>query len=474
MPTHCRPTWAIYWSAGAAAVLCALSTQAAVLGHSRVISLPHQPLRLSVLIKDVSPAEQASLTARIAPSAAWHEAGLSAPVDLSTFRVKTVTASQPNTVQLFLESSQSTTATVIDVLVDIQSDVSTQRHQVSVLQAPQPTPVALAQARAASVTPSPSTAVTTTASVSEASNTTASTESTYSVRSGQSLSRIARHYRSNAYSEQQFMVAVLEANPRAFIHGNLNLLRAGATLNIPDAQQIAAVSPQKANQLYQTHLQWFDDYRQRLAQGLPVEPMMTAGQSAPVVSEVSAPESQTDRLQLATDDAKTIQADQKAATAQELAYNAERLALLESATDSEPSVKKEPTPTTTATDTSQVASTEVDTSASTLPADTSAADPSAADTSAAQTGSAQASPVDGETTAAQAASGWLSSMWVAAIALLVLVALAIAWFLRRSNTSRLDVVDELSPSTVRMREKLDKNTESDVPHPDDVEFREIK
>lgn len=462
MATHCRPKWAIYWSAGAAAVLSALSAQAAVLGHSRVTSLPHQPLSISVLIKDVSPDEQASLTARIAPNAAWQEAGLSAPVDLSTFRVKTVTASQPNTVQLLLESSQSTAATVIDVLVDIQSNISTQRHQVSVLQAPQPTPVALAQARrSASSTASSSTVVTPAAAASDKPST---APSTYSVRSGQSLSRIARHYRSNDYSEHQFMAAVLEANPRAFIHGNLNLLRAGATLTIPDAQQIASVSSQKASQLYQTHLQWFDDYRQRLAQGAPIEPMTAPAQSAPLVSEGTAPQSQADRLQLATDDAKSIQADQKAAIAQELAYNAERLAYLENPTTSDQPLK-EPSAAATAaaaTDSSQAVATEASNAAL------------ATETSAAETGSVQASPVDTQTTAAQAASGWFSSMWFAAGALLVLFALAIAWFLRRSNTSRLDVVDELSPSAVRMREKLDKNTENDVPHSDEVEFREIK
>nr|WP_149026075.1 hypothetical protein [Paenalcaligenes hominis] len=65
-------------------------------------------------------------------------------------------------------------------------------------------------------------------------------------------------------------------------------------------------------------------------------------------------------------------------------------------------------------------------------------------------------------------------MWLGATALLVLFALAIAWFLRRTNTSRLDIIEELSPSAVRMREKLDKNTENDLPQSDDVEFREIK
>lgn len=459
MTTHCRPTRAILWSAGAAAVLGALSTQAAVLGHSRVTSLPHQPLRISVLIKDISPAEQASLTARIAPSAAWQEAGLSVPVDLATFRLKTIPATQANTVQLLLESSQSTEATVIDVLVDIQTDSSTQRHQVSVLQAPQPTPVALAQTRAIASAPQSTAAVPASAAV--LAKATAPVAPTYQVRSGQSLSRIARHYRSDEYSQHQFMAAVLEANPHAFIHGNLHLIRAGATLTIPDAQQIAAVSTQQASQLYQTHLQWFDDYRQRLAQGLPIEPMSASTTSAPVDSQLSAEQSLTDRLQLATDDPSTVEADQKTAVAQELAYSAERLAHLEGTAGSNDAGQAQ-------TDQNQTADANADKVSAVVTATP------ASTVSANQVGSAQASPVAGDSGTAQASSSWLSTMWLAALSLLVLFALAIAWFLRRTNTSRLDIIEELSPSAVRMREKLDKNTENDLPQSDDVEFREIK
>ncbi|AQS50683.1 hypothetical protein PAEH1_02410 [Paenalcaligenes hominis] len=378
MTTHCRPARAILWSAGAAAVLGALSTQAAVLGHSRVTSLPQQPLRISVLIKDLSPAEQASLTARIAPSAAWQEAGLSAPVDLATFRLKTLPATQANTVQLLLESSQSTEATVIDVLVDIQTDSSTQRHQVSVLQAPQPTPVALAQTRAIASAPQSTAAAP--ASTAVAAKATAPVAPTYRVRSGQSLSRIARHYRSDEYSQHQFMAAVLEANPHAFIHGNLHLIRAGATLTIPDAQQIAAVSTQQASQLYQTHLQWFDDYRQRLAQGLPIEPMSASTASAPVDPQLSADQSHTDRLQLATDDPSTVEADQKTAVAQELAYSAERLAQLEGTAGSTDAAQAQ-------TDQNQTTDANADKASAT------ATSPSTANPN--QAGSVQASPLQG-------------------------------------------------------------------------------
>ena len=71
---------------------------------------------------------------------------------------------------------------------------------------------------------------------------------TYRVRSGDSLSRIA----ANAISVhtvgecRRAMVAIYRANPGAF-DGNMNLLRAGAVLHLPDAAALAAVELNDAN-----------------------------------------------------------------------------------------------------------------------------------------------------------------------------------------------------------------------------------
>lgn len=459
MPRHCRPLRAfLKWGAGTAAVLGALSAQAAVLGHSRVVSLPDQPLRITVLLKDLSPAEMASITATVAPSSAWQEAGLKAPVDLASFRLKTVAAAQPNALQLLLESSQVSAEAVIDVLLDINTDVSTQRHQVSVLQSIQPTPIALAQSVAPAVARVPASTPRTVAAAMT------NTAQTHRIRSGQSLSRIARQYRSNEYSDQQFMAALLQANPHAFIHGNLNLIRAGAVLSLPDAQTISSIPPHQATQLYHTHLQWFDDYRQRLAQGQPAIPMPepmalpAAASVEPVVLPeplASSPPSQSDRLQLSTEEPAILQADQNTALAQELAYTAERLAELE-----KPSSAVGVTGLSLAPAVAPAESTPNTTTNTPVPV-VSAAEP------ATTTVSAESLQSELESSLKTKALWW-------GLALLSLMALAMTWFLRRSNTSQLDVVDELSPSAARMRDKLEKNADNFAPQTDEVEFREIK
>ncbi len=54
-------------------------------------------------------------------------------------------------------------------------------------------------------------------------------------------------------SPQQMSVAIWKMNPQAFIDGNLNLIQAGRTLRLPDAQQLAQTTPQEAALLFEQH-----------------------------------------------------------------------------------------------------------------------------------------------------------------------------------------------------------------------------
>src|SRR5690606_36655825 len=81
-----------------------------------------------------------------------------------------------------------------------------------------------------------------------------------------------------------------KANPQAFIEGNINLVKAGATLAIPDTAALRAISDREARRIFQQHTQAFAEYRQRIAsrQGGAVAGGST--QSGPVVAgESEAP-----------------------------------------------------------------------------------------------------------------------------------------------------------------------------------------
>ena len=65
------------------------------------------------------------------------------------------------------------------------------------------------------------------------------------VNSGDTLSSIAENYSGNGLSLNQVMVALFEANPEAF-DGNINRLRAGAVLRIPDNREMRGYAPETA------------------------------------------------------------------------------------------------------------------------------------------------------------------------------------------------------------------------------------
>src|SRR5690606_34791362 len=78
------------------------------------------------------------------------------------------------------------------------------------------------------------------------------------VQRGQVLSRIAGELaRENGHSLDQTMLALLRANPDAFIRGNVNLLRQGAVLRVPGQDELAQVSAAEARAIVREHTaQW--------------------------------------------------------------------------------------------------------------------------------------------------------------------------------------------------------------------------
>lgn len=66
------------------------------------------------------------------------------------------------------------------------------------------------------------------------------------VQRGDTLGAIAADAAGNGVSAQQMMMALLAANESAFINGNINLVKAGATLRIPDATEATRLSQAEA------------------------------------------------------------------------------------------------------------------------------------------------------------------------------------------------------------------------------------
>src|SRR5690606_9311817 len=85
------------------------------------------------------------------------------------------------------------------------------------------------------------------------------------VKRGDTLFAISRRNAVQGVTVYQMMVALQRANPKAFIHDNMNLVRAGATLHMPDRAALIAVSDAEARRIFVRQAQAFAQYRQRLA-----------------------------------------------------------------------------------------------------------------------------------------------------------------------------------------------------------------
>jgi pilus assembly protein FimV len=106
---------------------------------------------------------------------------------------------------------------------------------------------------------------------------------TYTVRSGDSLGAIVRRHGYVGVTAEQAMLAILEANPRAFIGGNVNQLLAGAQLAMPSEEEAALLSSQSARQEIQRQTA---EWRDRTA---PRSPPPTPTQVAEAVPPEAAP-----------------------------------------------------------------------------------------------------------------------------------------------------------------------------------------
>jgi pilus assembly protein FimV len=119
----------------------------------------------------------------------------------------------------------------------------------------------------------------------------------------------------------QVMWAIYEANPQAFIADNMNLLRAGATLNIPDAATIRAVDAKYARSMFAKHDQAFRA-RRGLGQTAASPPTVTnaSTQSGSVTSPLPAPVAAVsgDQVRLDSTNPADQQADARVASANEL------------------------------------------------------------------------------------------------------------------------------------------------------------
>ena len=281
------------WRGLAALALLLISSSALALGlgEIRVKSAPGQPLLAEIPIISTEPGELEQLRAQLASPTTFERVGLPRPtglvgnldfavaLDEAGRPVIRVTTQEPVTVPVLnflveVDWGQGRLVREYSAMVDSPDAVAAAAQPV--IDAPQAAPddaivrpaeppvAAVEPTPPADAPPAPAPAPTTaapagaTAAVRPTPAPAAQAGDQLTVARGQTLSAIARDLGGGS-SLDQTMIALLRANPEAFIDGNINRLKQGAVLRIPASEEVAGLGQAEATALVRNQI---DEWRQ--------------------------------------------------------------------------------------------------------------------------------------------------------------------------------------------------------------------
>jgi pilus assembly protein FimV len=126
------------------------------------------------------------------------------------------------------------------------------------------------------------------------------------IKAGDTLSKIAEENRTEGVSLDQMLVALFRSNQDAFSGQNMNRLKAGKILSIPEADTVTAIAPTEARKTVLAQARDFNAYRRKLAAAVAATPVKEApvkqqdtGRIAPKVEEkVPEPAPSKDKLEV--------------------------------------------------------------------------------------------------------------------------------------------------------------------------------
>jgi len=278
--------------------LVSASAWGLALGDIELKSNLNQPFRAEITVEGASRDDVTGLTVQLAPRAAFDRLGLDYPEYLQGFNLRTELRPDGDAA-VIVTSSASVTEPFVTILVEAVWARGRLLREYTVFLDP-PTFVAPAPAPAPVRAPSTTTETRTTGTVvrqpSSPASATAPVEQpagqpfdapgdSYRVQRNDTLWKIADRYRpDNSVSVNQMMMAIYEANPNAFMGRNINLVRAGSILRIPDRAAVTAISPAQANAEVTRQ---YEEWRSGGAYTAPSEPVARLELRPP--SEASSP-----------------------------------------------------------------------------------------------------------------------------------------------------------------------------------------
>lgn len=319
-----------------ASVLLLLSNAALALGlgEIRVKSQPGQPLLAEIPVISSEPGELEQLRAQLASPVIFERVGLQRPTGLVSQLDFAVALSDDGKPVIRVTSQTPVDTPAVNFLIEVDWGQGRLVREYSALvgapgalaaaeapqiQAPDPTPSNRIDRSAAPVVavplaaqpgqdapverPASSIPVTPVAPVARqpAAASAMPAADTITVQQGQSLSQIARGMQQGG-TLNQTMIALLRSNPDAFIGNNINRLRAGAVLRVPQGSEAATLGASEAAAMVRQQVAEWRQARRPVPQPADATP---AAQPVPLAT--TAPAVVGARLEIAPPAADAVQ-----------------------------------------------------------------------------------------------------------------------------------------------------------------------
>jgi pilus assembly protein FimV len=284
--------------------LYATDASALALGRITVQSALGEPLRAEIELPQITPAEAESLRAQTASPETFRAQGMEYSPAINGLQVQLQRRADGSMV-LRLSNSRPVNEPFVDLVLNatwssgqiVRSytmlfDPPAMRQAPAAVTAPAQTsaapasPVPAAQPATAPRT-APSAAVTPAAvpaqpapSRAAARPAAAADAGSVTVRPGDTAGRLASAHRAPGVSLDQMLVAMMRSNPDAFVGGNMNRLKAGAVLQMPDEAAAQSVAASEARQIVATQSRNFNEFRRKLAAAAPTTEVVASSRTA--------------------------------------------------------------------------------------------------------------------------------------------------------------------------------------------------
>jgi len=279
----------------AGALTLPVSVFALGLGKLTVQSGLGQPLSATIELTSAQKDELDTLRARIADPAVYRDNNVQYPAAMSRARI-VVEQTANGAPYLRVTTSQAVNDAFLDLLVELNwATGRVVRDYTFLLDPPSGTetqavePTAPIRAQAGSAAAARAQAGSTGAAAAPAARRSAAAApaeapsaaaSTYTVKRGDTLSKIAQQTKPADVSLEQMLVALFRSNENAFEDRNMNRLRTGQIVNVPQGDQVAAIAPSEATQVVRAQAADWRAYRDRVAGAAPAADATAPRQSA--------------------------------------------------------------------------------------------------------------------------------------------------------------------------------------------------